>query len=46
VLLKVEQGQIEQLHRMIQARVDLHLLAELLALEELGAERAHGLRLP
>ncbi len=40
MLLQVEQGHVEQLHRLIQARVDLHLLLHLLALKELRVESA------
>ncbi len=41
MLLQVQQGHVEQLHRLIQAWVDLHLLLELLTLEESGVESAH-----
>ena len=41
-LLKVEQRKMKQLHRLVQARVDLHLLPELRALDEPRAETAHA----
>ena len=41
-LLQVEEWKMKQLHRLVQARVDLHLLPELLALDEPRSETAHA----
>ena len=36
MLLEVEQRHVEQVHRLVQARIDLHLLLELRALGQAG----------
>jgi hypothetical protein len=41
MLLQVLKRHIEQLHGLIEARVDLHLLAEMCALDKAGVEAAH-----
>jgi hypothetical protein len=41
VLLKVEQRHVEKIHRLVEARVDLHLLPELRTLVESGSN-AHA----
>gem|GEM_PF-5254537 len=40
--LEIQEGHVEQLHRLIEARVDLHLLSEFRALIEPVAEAAHS----
>ena len=41
MLLEIQQRHVEQLHRLVEAWVDPHLLSELGALEELGVELVH-----
>src|SRR5262249_54047908 len=43
VLLEIEQRHVEQVHRLIQARIDLQLLLELGALRETGFHETTGL---
>ena len=37
VLLEVEEGHVEQIHRLVEARIDLELLLELRVLAEAGS---------